>query len=72
MRIVEHFELIVVRVSIELSSHCALIARDDLVKVARPDLQAVGVSWRNMAYDVHLLVGELGTLKLVDEPRRIY
>jgi len=68
MRIVEHFKLIVVRVSIELGSHCALIARDDFVKVARPDLQAVGMSWRNMAYDVHLFVGELGALKLVNKP----
>lgn len=69
MWIVEHFKLIKVRVSIELSGNGALIARNDFVEIAGPDLQAIRMTRRYVANDMDFLIGELGALQLVDEPK---
>lgn len=42
-----------------------------MIIVARPDLETIGMTRRNMAYNVHLLAIDLGALQLVHEPLQL-
>lgn len=44
---------------------------DYMIIVARPDLETIGMTGRNMAYNVHLLAAHLGALQLVHEPLQL-
>lgn len=69
--VVKHLELVEMRVPKELRSDGALIPRDNAVIVPGPDLDAVRMTRWNVADDVDLLIGELGTLEFVDEPLQL-
>lgn len=67
----EQLKLVRVRMSVELAPDGLVEARNDPIVVLRPDLQAVVLSGRYVADDVHPLVRALRVRQLVDEPSQL-